>query len=80
MGIVAQEVPAETPPELIALAQEMRDLLHADLEETEIARRIRDFFVGNQELELEVWPLMSAPDRRAWKLYWKQGDDLRRQS
>jgi hypothetical protein len=70
MGIVvSDDMPPEVTQEARDKAEEMRALLDADLEEHEIAARVRSFDGGDLETQLGSWFCLTTRERRAWRDY-----------
>lgn len=68
------------PPEAFGKLREMLALLNADLEEAEIARRVRDFDGGDMELQMFTWKLMTYKEQCAWREFrqmaYREGQQL----
>jgi hypothetical protein len=65
--------------EAMSLANNLRGLLNADLDEDTIAMFVYDrTFVLNedQDLFIAAWEFLNAGERRAWKIYFDNGKKL----
>lgn len=69
MGIVATEAPPEISPEALRIAAQMRALLEADLDEHQIARKVKDFRVCDVDLEIEAWQQLKWKEQEAWRAF-----------
>lgn len=71
MPIIADNsIPAEHPPEAYEKAEQMLAILYADRTEEDIAALVGNFDVGDMELQLHAWELLSVRERRAWREYY----------
>lgn len=62
--------PRETPEAAIDIAHRMRVLMSADLDEYDMADRVRamnDEMAVDATLFSQAWHVLAAPERRAWK-------------
>lgn len=70
MPIVASnDTPPDVRPGALQKAQEMRDILDLDMEEAEIAKRVKAFYVEDMELEIQAWGLLKWKEQEAWRIY-----------
>ncbi len=78
MAIIANsEAPAEYPPEAHEKAEQMRGILNADREESEIARMVAEFDGGDVDMQLMTWELLTTRERSAWRTYFGRRHDFR---
>lgn len=74
MGIIATtEQEGEIPPEAYAKADQMRAVLNADMDEMDIARSVVAFDLGDFDIQLAAWTLLTWKEQEAWRQYRQMG-------
>jgi hypothetical protein len=59
----------EVPPEAYPKADAMRALINADLEEVEIARQVMEFDLGDFDVQMGAWTLLTWKEQTAWRTF-----------